>query len=315
MREIRRPRLVSGAPVSSRTLGRLPVGLRPDLDDLLATRLENDTGTLERDADLLARYASPAVAGRVRVVFQKYQQAACDLEDGFLTYFARVDPSFAIQAIRNYKGSCTLDAPLRELKQRGQWAAVEPLILAQLESDRPQVLRRAAEALQRYGSQESEAALWRRMERFHKEFSQRQDDLREGPKVSAEVRSAMEAQFVLVTALSAGQAWLFTPERSARLGALIVGPDPQLPTGDLSDPLLLTISLSDGRLTASVEHYVMNDLASIRARLAQFPTGTRLTLHITGEGEDDVESTLEDVRSLAVAAGLQVVDVQKTVVE
>lgn len=127
----------------------------------------------------------------MKAVFQKSRQWACEPEDAFLSYFVRVEPSFAIQAIRNYQGSCTLDVPLRELKKSGRWAAVEPAILTQLESDRVRVMRRAAEALQRYGSEQSEAALWRRMERFQKEWSQRQDELHHSPMASADRKSVV----------------------------------------------------------------------------------------------------------------------------
>lgn len=313
LKEIRRPHQDSnGAFVSPEILGLLPETMRPDLDELLVTRLESPSETMERDAQLIARYASRGVAARVKAVYQKHRQMrSCLLEDGLLSYFVRVDLPFALREIRNYQGVCTLDAALREFKKRGQWSAVEPVIVALLQSDQIDLVRRAAGSLQRYGSEQSGDALWRRLERFHEQWARREDELYYGTKVSDEVRAALEIQLVLISTLSAGQGWLLTAEGSARMSALALGDGrQQLATGRRSDPMNLTISLNDGRLTGTLDQYSMYDLEDVRAKLAQLPLGSRLGIYVWGE-EDDAQTILQDLKTFAVAQGLEVVNMVK----
>jgi hypothetical protein len=66
----------------------------PELDDVLATNVEQNRGLDGLRAELLRRYASPAVSPRVLAhIGDRLTQMACRPQAAFLAYFVRVDPN------------------------------------------------------------------------------------------------------------------------------------------------------------------------------------------------------------------------------
>lgn len=317
LREIRHPHMdLHGSLVSSATLGLLPERQRPDLEKLLLSRVEEGAETQGRDALLIARYASPAAVSRVKAVLST-RPSSCDVNDGLIGYLARVDSPFAIQAIRQYKGYCLLDGPIRELHRHGRWPELEPLFLALLESDDEEHVRRAAQVLQRFGSAQAEAALWRRLERLHGLWAERDDELGYGSKASKEGQGAWQVQFALIQALSTGQGWLLDAEKRPRLERLAVGEHARQHVASLNyaEPVSLSVSIGDGHFYANLAQYSMTDPESLRTKLAQFPAGTRLNVHVSGEEEEELDARIEELKSFALAQGIQIVEVQKNVIE
>lgn len=159
----------------------LPDETIPDLDDVLvrafeAARSRDDyTRALER----IERFASARLARRVRRAYERFPDArTCSLAPLAMAYFLRVDPAYAQtelpRALRALDGGerCADSLLLATARVRVS-PALEDSAVGLLMRDPTRWAGHAAAMLRFYGTARAQGPLWRVMERWHEEWTNR----------------------------------------------------------------------------------------------------------------------------------------------
>jgi hypothetical protein len=98
-----------------------------------------------------------------------------------------------------------------------------------------------------------------------------------------DVNEAVGFQFGLVEAIGRAQAWLVTNEQITDLENLTLGQErDNVKQWHWKSPINVDISLFWNQIIASVNQYSATDVASLKAKLAQFPRGTKFLVNISG---------------------------------
>jgi hypothetical protein len=197
--------------------------------------------------------------------------------------------------------------------------ALDPVAIHALDNGNPAIVADAAMALGNCGSAQAEAALWARMERFHRKWSQRKPQSGHSIRFVPEGFQATAEQNIL-KALAGGTNWLCTPQKLARLKELAVSEDQRAQIQEWLD------TWKDGLLQAtpdwikedSVEFSLLASSAlteeQMRTKLAQFPQGTKILWQIWQPG--NISSTItmkrqeaeyESMRAIAAEHGVSLV--------
>lgn len=308
--EIKRPHVDDGMfTVRAKTLGVLPQETLPEFDQLLAERLERkDAQTMPLDAQLVGRYSTKAILPTVKSI---YEAAAggwdCVTEDGFVLYFLRTEPKYGVQRLSAAPSFCMTGSIPVVIKMK-RWGEIETSVIAQLNNPDLNRARQAAETLSKYGSAKAETAMWERMRRFHQQWASRANDLSYRQSTPRDASDAISFQYGLVESLARAQAWLLSDEQVADLEQLTLGSErDNLKQYHWSSPVALSLQLLfDGQLRADINHqYFPGDVTSLRAKLAQYPSGTKFRLTTFGE-PSHLAPVLEDVNEAAVEYGLTI---------
>jgi hypothetical protein len=303
--EIRRPHNdLGGSQVNIRTLGMLSGGQRPELDELLAERIENVTGlTRGLDAQLIARYASAAIAPRVRAAYEFGPSQECRFLDGMLGYFSRVDPAYAVAMLSSGIGaSLCMDNGFRELHARGLWAEAEPAIIKKLDRPQQHEVRSAAEVLSRFGSERARRALFERQRALHRRWKEHEGEFTLLPNTAAEVREAVYLQHGLIAALTSATGWILDDDQVQELEEMLLGPNErrnlqQWRARRDERPVPVHLVAPDGLVRIQIGPFPVVGVDAARRKLAQFPPGTQFRVGPTSEPEAD-----EALSQLAEAA-------------
>lgn len=293
LREIAEPAGDIGIDV----LGLLPERELPQVEPLVG-KLKSGYAT-DVVYQLLERYAGERVLSEVQTIYDaKRGKWACAPQNAMLQYFLRVSPDFGVDQVRDALSQRTLTGcyklQLAALKEDVRRPALEELAITALNDPSLEVTINAAEALQSYGSPKAEAALWKKLERFHAQ-----------PKDETEMR----LEQALVQAIANGQAWLASEETVQKLKALTSPPmQPQL------DGILQQIRQGEygiqlgwwrgGSLDYNVGRYTGIGMAALNEKLAQFPSSTHLNMVTTVAERDRHRAEFDIVIATAGANGL-----------
>ena len=286
--EIRRPQgRVDRFIVQALTL--LPDETLPEFDEMLAMRLEaRNSSTRSVDARLIGRYSTAAVLPRVKAVYEKSAgRWACEIEDGLVGYFLRVDPDYGLEWVRAKGGRCMPES-VKAAAAAGRWPDVEPAILARLNDAETMAARDAAETLARYGGAKARKALFERLRAFHKQWADRETELVLAPGTPRDVSDAVSLQFGLVEALGRAQAWLLDNDQVTELESLTLSGERQsVERWHWHSPVGINLTLRfDSQILADVNgQFNTSGLASLQAKLAQYPRGTVFHLNAFGAPE------------------------------
>jgi hypothetical protein len=288
LREIRNP----SRGASLKTLGVLPDRELPELDDVLAANVETNEGleALSIRAELLHRYASPAVSARVLLrVDDLLTRMACRPQAALLAYFVRVDPDLGqIQLDRALASraltGCYLSV-LRDVARLRMSPVVEAAAVAHLGDPDPQVVSGAAETLERYGSPASAQALRAHFERWHRTWEGRAEELRYR---HAEVRpDSMQGMIesAFLQALARGQAWLADTGDLRELRTICVTDNCRTQCDQMiaaAADTAINIVRFDNPDNALVllAQYQLTSISALERKLAQYPKGTSFTLDV-----------------------------------
>ena len=285
--EIRRPQ-THGQTFLAKSLTLLADETLPEFDEMLAARLEaKDRPAMGVDARVIGRYSTAAILPRVKAVYEKSAgQWACDIEDGLVSYFLRVDRDYGLERVRANAGNCMTES-LKAVVAGGKWSAVEPAVIAKLNDTDAWAARGAAETLARYGSPKAEKALWQRVRAFHKQWADREADLTAATNMPRDANDAVALQFGLLASLGHAQAWLLDNDQIAELEGLALGTEKQnVQSWHWESPVAVNlIELFDGDVQGIIGPFVTNGVAQLQAKLAQFPRGTVFNLSVNGAPE------------------------------
>jgi hypothetical protein len=282
--EISRPKPRYNATV----LGLLPDPTLPDVEHSIAAHfVETDDYEIEGNlASLLFRYADravlPEVLGKIESLVGKW---ACEPQDHALAYVLKVDPATAkplierALAARGPDSSACRHGVLTDIGVLQNDRILEQLAVNSLTDPDPEVASNAAGFLGRYGSADSERALWSRYEAWSREWRGRTEELRFIPTgTNPHVWDANLGQS-LARALASGTNWFAGESVLRRIQSLGVGANIQT---DVEQALQawsrrpLTVAYMGGvPPTFTLVQYESLSLESLEKKLTQFPSGTR----------------------------------------
>src|SRR6266851_2191948 len=308
--EIKHPRVDNGMfTVTAETLGVLPKETLPDFDQILAARLERkDSHTMPLDTQLVGRYSTKAILPRVKSVYETAPgRWDCVTEDGFVLYFLRAEPEYGVQRLAAAPSFCMTESIPAVMKMK-RWGEIETSVIAQLDNPDLNRARQAAETLSKYGSAKAEAALWERLRRFHQQWASRENDLSFRSSTPRDASDAIGFQYGLVLSLADSQGWLLSNEQVFELENLTLGSQrDNVKQYHWRSPVELSLDiLFDGQLRADINHqYFPRDITSLRAKLGQYPSGTKFRLTILGE-QDRLAPVLQAVNEATLEHGLTI---------
>jgi hypothetical protein len=307
LEEIKHPHLDNGMfTVKGETLGVLPQKTLPQFDQMLAARIEDkESRTKGLDAQLVGRYSTNAILPRVKTVYETAPgQWDCVTEDGFVLYFLRVDPDYGVKRLAQAPSFCMTNALPAVIKMH-RWSEVEPGIITRLDGPDLNRARQAAETLAEYGSTQAEKALWDRLRKFHEQWAERGNELSMRPGMRADANEAVGFQFGLVEAIGKAPAWLLTDDDVTELENLTLGQErDNVKQWHWKSTVNVNVSFAGDQTIASMNQYTATDIASLKAKLAQYPSGTKLWLNIFGS-PDKVASVHAIIADIAAEHGFE----------
>jgi hypothetical protein len=274
--EIRRPHVDSEMfTVHGTTLAVLPDKTLPQFDEILVSRLgQPESRTAELDAELIGRYSTDRILPRVKLIYESMpNRKDCRIADGLSSYFLRVDLDYGLKHATDALSLC-MEQTFKTLQRIGRSADVQPALIAQLNGNDLWAARAAAEALARYGDGQAQKAMWARLAAFHGQWVDRAKELQNPLGMSREASDAQGFQYGLVEALGRAQAWVLTDEQVAQLEDLTIGSEREnVARWRWSSPLPLDLWAFDNVRATINNQYTVVGLASLRAKLGQYPAG------------------------------------------
>ena len=282
---------------------------------MLATRIEDkESRTKGLDAQLIGRYSTNAILPRVKAVYETAPgQWDCVTEDGFVGYFLRVDPDYGVKRLALAPSFCMTNALPAVIKMH-RWSEVEPGIIARLYGPDLNRARQAAETLAKYakyGSTQAEKALRDRLRKFHEQWAERGNELTMRPGMRADANEGVGFQFGLVEAIGKAPAWLLTDDEITELENLTLGQErDNVKQWHWTSTVNVNVSFAGDQIIASMNQYTATDIASLKAKLAQYPSGTKLWLNIFGS-PDKVASVHATIADIAAEHGFEVAEPEK----
>jgi len=309
LREIANPQGDIGIDV----LGLLPDRELPEIGPPLIAKMRvGNAGDL--DFQLMERYGSVLELPEMRAIYDRHRgEWACIPQTALLRYFLRVDSDYGISAVHEALGlrqkTGCYKFQFTALDDYFHRPKLEQLAITKLNDPSADVVRDAAQALSRYGSAKAEAPLWVRLTTFHDQWKDRQDELHYRPGVKADLLAEIGLEQALVQAITNGQEWFITEESVNKLKAMA---SPQVQRE--LDGILAEIQRGEyglnlnwwpsGMLNYSVGRYTGRNMAALKEKLAQFPSGTHLNLITTKAELERHRAEFAEVESAVAADGL-----------
>jgi hypothetical protein len=299
-----------------------PEEIAPAIQPAIQRIAHNDARDL--DFALLDRFADASVLGQVQAAFEpNLGKWACAPQSSMLRYLLRVAPEYGATqvtaSLQARKDTHCYSSLLQELGDR--LPPAEQTAIDALNDPDPEVIQDAVIALGRWGSSAAEPALWTRLERFHQEWSSHPDDLRSTPDYRDPGARAVALEQGLVSALAGGTGWLCMPEKLAELRGLVLTSANRQQIDTLLEPwkhqpfLINPIWAPDWISGQETTFNLLNSSSmtddQLRAKIAEFPKGTRLAWQFWQPGQitppvsmAKQEAAYESLRAIAEEHGI-----------
>jgi hypothetical protein len=163
---------------------------------------------------------------------------------------------------------------------------VERVAIAELDDPEPAAARDAAMSLERYGSPTSESALWARLEKFHRKWKDKPDNLLHPEPNTIVYASDSGLEQALVQGILQGQAWfadIGTIRRLKELSSPAMQPELDRTLQELeSGEFGLNLGWwPEDEPNFIVGWYSGRGMAGFKEKLAQFPPESHFHLDIT----------------------------------
>jgi hypothetical protein len=283
IQEIIRPKPRFGSSV----LGILPDKSLPEVESVLVDHLRGEyqfdvNGNI---ASLIARYATPAIEGRVTGYLDPMLgKMACSVQEPLLAYILRVDPEGArpriesAMAARGQGFSACNHMLLPEIAKLQNDKILEDVATKALEDSDPQIVQSAATYLEKYGSAAAEDLLWARFVTWSTNWKGHESELQYALSQPMDGVYQAGAGSSLMQALATGQAWLADETKLRRLIDLSVGTQQKQQAEQYLNQLrtrpwtILFIPSGDGEFR--IAKYDESSLAAAKEKLGQFPRGS-----------------------------------------
>ena len=265
------------------TLCSLPDRTLPDLDAVLATKLEDylqeHKGDWKTPSRLVERYATQAILPRVKAAYgDEGEKWGSDIQSDLLAYFLRTDHAYGVKELGKALAARTGSLHYRYILSGvaallpGPDPDLERLASGHLHDPDPEVVVDAVKTLGSYGSAAAEAPLWARMREWHQQWAGKAERITPG---------SGQLEYVLASALATAPGWLANRTKLQALENLCVTPGAR---GNVAEFLRqwagpVRISFEETRGEWSVAQYGdLSSLTALESKLAQFPRGTQFRL-------------------------------------
>jgi hypothetical protein len=146
----------------------------------------------------------------------------CDPQSHMLRYFLRVAPEYGVKEVDSSVHARQSTGCYRSLLQElgDELGKAQPVALKALDDPDSEVAQDAAFALGHWGTSDAEPALWARMEKFHRDWTGHEDQLRSQPPYSDAGSRGVALEQNLVYAIAGGTGWICPPEKLQKLAEL-----------------------------------------------------------------------------------------------
>ncbi|MCZ2079699.1 MAG: hypothetical protein HUU41_02450 [Bryobacteraceae bacterium] len=288
----------------------LPAGAVPPMDDelieaLAAAQCEGGWNLPLRMA-ALAKYATPQALPRIQAIYES-QQVSCQPE--LMAYFLRVEPAYADRVFRSHQWDMRAAPPLCILQyfertpRLAMHTVLERYMAAYLMHRDVLVKKTAAQSLGLYGSQDALFPLWEAFRYFHEYWKGKQAELeqnKEGIFLEVELRNA----------IARGRGWLATETDLHTIESLCISErcvyETRQDLQNVQEPFRIEITGSGfGGLQTRIAQYCgLTSIEQVKAKLAQFPPGTRFVLAAYGSDADNMSA---EIRKYAAGRRLVIV--------
>jgi hypothetical protein len=294
----------------------LPQEVLPAFDAALAGRLSRPD---DRTAYFVERYATAALASEAESVLIGDPAAwSEDHVSALIPYLLRVSPGVGVQKLEAAFGTVELARRrarlLDGIAARQGSPAIEQLAVRLLDHPSPEVADEMARLLSTHGSASAADALFARLEAFHRQWKGRAAALvpsrvRDNPN-----QAQVQLESRLLDALTCSPAWRLDQVGAERLRTLVVTEEGARRAAHYQpapEPGVLAWLSWSGEVSLRVDGCALRDLAQLRAKLAQYPTGTAFHVETMVGGVPPQDELLAEVRGLVEAAGHEVRPTQR----
>lgn len=280
----------------ARLLGILTDETLPEVDFALAEHLEasKDSDGASNLASLIARYATNGILPQItEQLDQRIGKWACAIQNPLLAYVLRVNPTLAATRIeqalaaRGQNFTACNHSLFQTVSELHYDPVLEEIAIRSLDDSDPEVAMSAATMLGKFGSPAAESALWQRYASWNAKWAGRESEL---DLVSADRDDDRMYQASLgqnlAQAIATGRSWLSDKNKLQRLSGMTNVRRLQQQQLDsylkIWEEQPLTISFefnsSPGGFYGRVAQYDFQSMADLKAKLAQFPAGTKFLL-------------------------------------
>jgi len=291
--EMRRP-----APrVNIHTLTLLPDETLPEVDALVEERAGTDNFDPEVLLQLAERYASSAVAAKLKSSYEeKVGRFACAPQEALLSYFLRVDSDtgldFVQRALASRKATGCYETLLGSIARKQMSPELEKIAISSLDDVDPQMVRSAAEMLGRYGSKDARDALLHRFEQWRELWDGREKELTQQRRTDPS-NSQGRLEETLFRAIANSPAWLADKEMITKLRQLCVSRNCTSEADSTLEQFGPNITVFFDMRTSKIAHtsigqYNLLSLDQLRTKVTQYPKGTTFTF-----GSDRANTAIE----------------------
>lgn len=290
LRKLDVPRQMYG---SSRVLLELPDKTLPDLDATLVAALE---GNQPGGDELVARYASDAVAPQLKAWVEQSPQRLCN-GPVLPAYFFRVDPDWSAAMIarlrQNPRLTCAVN--LGSIEDLLMSPGLEKQAIADLSSSDSMILRLAETLLERGGSAAAEKPLLEAFARYH-----------DADHATEPFPTGIEQGFV--SALLTANRWVASEETFAKVESLCITDQchRQVAQAKRAMEQPIPLGVDDINLGGGVIRPYSEE--QLRERLAYYPKGTQFSLGGNSVGSWYFEQRAAQVGGIVEDAGMKLVD-------
>jgi hypothetical protein len=299
-------------------LGRLPDKELPQIEEPILAKFLMHNGT-DADYQLIARYASARPLPKLKAMYEDARgKWACEPQSALLRYFLRVDPDYATTEIsaalklREFTGCYKM--LFANFGEALHIRKVEQIAITALSDSSPEVVSNAAGALGKYGSLKVEPILWERLKKFHEEWTDKSDRLRDRPGLSPELQAEGMLEYSLIHAIADGQAWLCGPDKLQQLAELVTPARKPEVEGIINQwrdgQFFLSLNWwPSGDLDYTVAYFSGHGMEQLKEKLTQFPSGAHFVAIMTVAQRNRHRAEMVEVENAVATAGLQL-DIQ-----
>jgi hypothetical protein len=253
----------------------------PEADPVFAENLKsNPAGTIP----LIAKFGTSGLSLHVRSTYLA-KEWPCLEEQWFVAYLVRVLPSDDARTILTHAlSSRTKRGCFRGLLTglgRVTWnSVIEREAVVRLDDTDPEVAANASTALARFGSIQTEPALWRRLEQWSNKWRGRSEELLGNPITDTTPTAERRLGSSLFDSIAQARAWYLDEDRSQRLLSLCIDQDCRDWAGmrkpETRRPVVVSASSGIPFYAPAfrVGRYSFSTFAELKDKLAQFPSGT-----------------------------------------
>jgi hypothetical protein len=277
--EMRKPR----SSVNIQTLTLLPDQTLPEVDTLVEEQAGNDNFDSEILLQLAQRYASSAVAAKLKATYEeRIGQFACVPQEALLSYFLRTDPDQGLamveKALASRKSTGCYQTVLSKVAGKQMSSELEKIAVSTLDDSDAQLVKDAVETLGHYGSTDARDALLHRFEQWHEIWDGREKELARQQRddiLNAQVR----VEEALLRALANAPAWLADEEMITKLRSLCVSRNCTSEANSLLNQFAPNITVFFDFRSSKIAHTSIGQYNSfswdqLKTKVTQYPKGT-----------------------------------------